>query len=173
MTGQESLCSLNRASLVARKLTSVRAGITTKMEFRPTVFQHSAGLVAYYDNMNYLFLRKYYSESLEGPALIVTRLENGEVTEYLEDRVQLDDGPVYLHLSVEGREMRFSWSYDGDRFEEIGPFFDTSRLSDEYCRYGEFTGAFVGMAVTDRLFHRHYADFDFFDYCADEQADVR
>lgn len=173
VTGQESLCSLNRASLVARKLTSVQAKVTTKLEFHPTVFQHSAGLAAYYDNMNYLFLRKYYSEYLHKQALIVTQLENGQVTEFLEDRIPLREGPVYLRLCVKGRALRFSWSYDGKSFEEIGPCFDTSRLSDEYCKYGEFTGAFVGMAVTDRLFHKQYADFDFFDYCADETADVR
>ena len=170
--GQESLCSLNRVSLVARKLTSVHACVTTKMEFDPTVFQHSAGLVAYYDNMNYLFLRKYYSETLGSAALIVTCLENGEVTEYLKDRIALTNKPVYLRLRIEGRKLFFSWSYDGEDFKDIGPCFDTSHLSDEYCRFGEFTGAFVGMAVTDRLFHRHYADFDFFDYYADEAADI-
>ena len=33
--GEESLASLNRTSLLARKLTSVYATVTTKMEFEP------------------------------------------------------------------------------------------------------------------------------------------
>ncbi len=33
------------------------------MEFVPEVHQHSAGLILYYDNMNYINLRKYYSEN--------------------------------------------------------------------------------------------------------------
>ena len=49
-------------------------------------------------------------------------------------------------------------------WEEIGPAFDTSEFSDEYSRYGEFTGAFLGMTCADRLMHRHCADFDFFSY---------
>ena len=37
-------------------------------------------------------------------------------------------------------------------------------FSDEYCMYGEFTGTFVGLTCADRVKHRHYADFDFFEY---------
>lgn len=62
--GQESRTSLNQVSILARKLTYVHARITTKMEFVPEVHQHSAGLILYYDNMNYINLRKYYSETL-------------------------------------------------------------------------------------------------------------
>lgn len=63
LRGQESRTSLNKVSILARKLTSVYARITTKMEFTPEVLQHSAGLILYYDNMNYINLRKYYSET--------------------------------------------------------------------------------------------------------------
>lgn len=62
--GQESRTSLNHVSILARKLTSVYATITTKMEFMPIVHKQSAGLILYYDNMNYINLRKYYSETL-------------------------------------------------------------------------------------------------------------
>ena len=61
LRGQESRTSLNKVSILARKLTSLHARITTKMEFIPLVHQHSAGLILYYDNMNYINLRKYYS----------------------------------------------------------------------------------------------------------------
>ena len=36
LRGQESACSLNKASLLARKLTSVYARITAKWNLRPT-----------------------------------------------------------------------------------------------------------------------------------------
>jgi xylan 1,4-beta-xylosidase len=62
LRGQESLCSENRVSLLARKLTSVYATLTACMDFQPEVFQHSAGLVLYYDNMNYLFLQKTFDD---------------------------------------------------------------------------------------------------------------
>lgn len=170
--GQEARTSLNRASILARKLTSVYARITTKMEFEPEVYQHSAGLIIYYDNMNYVNLRKYYSETLGGAALSLVRLRNGEKTEYLDTRVNAPDGPVWMRLYVEGRKTWFEWSGDGEEYHRIGPSFDTSEFSDEYCKYGEFTGTMAGLTCADRMKHEKYADFDFFEYIADETKGV-
>ncbi len=170
--GQESRTSLNKVSILARKLTSVYARITAKMEFTPEVHQHSAGLILYYDNMNYINLRKYYSETLGQSALSVISLENGEKTEFLNTRIPVEDKPVYLRLYIEGRNSWFEWSYDNEKYEKIGRVFDTTKFSDEYCRYGEFTGTMVGLTCADRVKHEHYADFDFFEYIADETRDL-
>lgn len=172
MRGQESRTSLNKVSILARKLTSVHATITTKMEFNPEVHQHSAGLIMYYDNMNYINLRKYYSETLGQNALSIIHLENGEKTEFLNTRIPVDDVPIYLRLHINGRKSYFEWSYDGKDYLAIGKVFDTTKFSDEYCKYGEFTGTFVGITCADRVKHQHYADFDFFEYIADETKDV-
>lgn len=172
MRGQESRTSLNKVSILARKLTSVHATITTKMEFKPEVHQHSAGLIMYYDNMNYINLRKYYSETLGQSALSIIHLENGEKTEFLNTRIPVDDVPIYLRLHIDGRKSYFEWSYDGKDYLAIGKVFDTTKFSDEYCKYGEFTGTFVGITCADRVKHQHYADFDFFEYVADETKDV-
>ena len=166
--GQESRCSLNKVSILARKLTSVYATITTKMEFKPEVHQHSAGLIMYYDNMNYIYLRKYYSDTLNSSAISIIHLENGEKTEFINTRVKVDDSPIYFRLKINGRSSYFEWSYNGENYERIGKVFDTTKFSDEYCKYGEFTGTFVGITCADRVLHKHYADFDFFDYKADE-----
>ena len=170
--GQESRCSLNKVSILARKLTSVYTTVTTKMEFKPEVHQHSAGLIMYYDNMNYIYLRKYYSETLGQSALSVIHLENGEKTEFLNTRIPIEDSPIYLRLKIEGRQSYFEWSYDGENYNKIGKVFDTTKFSDEYCKYGEFTGTFVGLTCADRVKHKHYADFDFFQYEADEAKNV-
>lgn len=170
--GQESRCSLNKVSILARKLTSVYTTVTTKMEFKPEVHQHSAGLIMYYDNMNYIYLRKYYSETLGQSALSVIHLENGEKTEFLNTRIPIEDSPIYLRLKIEGRQSYFEWSYDGENYNKIGKVFDTTKFSDEYCKYGEFTGTFVGLTCADRVKHKHYADFDFFQYEADESKNV-
>lgn len=172
MRGQESRTSLNKVSILARKLTSVHATITTKMEFKPEVHQHSAGLIMYYDNMNYINLRKYYSETLGQSALSIIHLENGEKTEFLNTRIPVDDVPIYLRLHIDGRKSYFEWSYDGKDYLAIGKVFDTTKFSDEYCKYGEFTGTFVGITCADRVKHQHCADFDFFEYVADETKDV-
>ncbi|MGG5404621.1 glycoside hydrolase family 43 protein [Clostridioides difficile] len=170
--GQESRTSLNKVSILARKLTSVYARITTKMEFYPEVHQHSAGLIMYYDNMNYINLRKYYSETLGQSALSIIHLENGEKTEFLNTRTPIKDIPIYLRLYIQGRKSYFEWSYDEKNYQRIGKIFDTTKFSDEYCKYGEFTGTFIGLTCADRVKHKHYADFDFFEYIADESKDV-
>ena len=164
LIGQESRTSLNRVSILARKLTSLHVRITTKMEFQPEIYQHSAGLILYYDNMNYINLRKYYSQTLGQSALSVVSLENGGKTEYVDTRTPVEDVPVYLRLYVDGRESWFEWSYDGTAYQKIGRIFHTAHFSDEYCKYGEFTGTMAGLTCADRMFHRHYADFDFFEY---------
>ena len=164
LIGQESRTSLNRVSILARKLTSLHVRITTKMEFQPEIYQHSAGLILYYDNMNYINLRKYYSQTLGQSALSVVSLENGVKTEYVDTRTTVEDVPVYLRLYVDGRESWFEWSYDGTAYQKIGRIFHTAHFSDEYCKYGEFTGTMAGLTCADRMFHRHYADFDFFEY---------
>ncbi|EQI15067.1 glycoside hydrolase family 43 protein [Clostridioides difficile] len=170
--GQESRTSLNKVSILARKLTSVYARITTKMEFYPEVHQHSAGLIMYYDNMNYINLRKYYSETLGQSALSIIHLENGEKTEFLNTRIPIKDIPIYLRLYIQGRKSYFEWSYDEKNYQRIGKVFDTTKFSDEYCKYVEFTGTFIGLTCADRVKHKHYADFDFFEYIADESKDV-
>ncbi len=164
LRGEESLSSLNKVSLLTQKLTSLHAQITTKLEFIPEVYQHSAGLTLYYDNMNFVFLRKYYSETLRQSALSVILLENGVKTECINTCIPVKDEPIYLRLTVKGRETYFSWSYDGCNFSPVGRKFATAHFSDEYSNYGEFTGTMIGIFCIDSLFHKRYADFDFFEY---------
>ncbi|MGN1085933.1 MAG: hypothetical protein ACI4Q5_02765 [Porcipelethomonas sp.] len=47
-----------------------------------------------------------------------------------------------------------------------------NKYTHEYCKYGELTGTMVGITCADRVKHQHYADFDFFDYQADESLDI-
>lgn len=126
-------------------------------------------MILYYDNMNYVNLRKYYSESLGKSAFSIIHLENGKKTEFLDSRIPVEDCPVYLRLNIAERQLWFEWSYNGEKYEKIGRIFDLTRFSDEYCKYGEFTGTMVGMTCADRVKHRHYADFDFFEYKTDKE----
>ena len=172
LRGQESRTSLNRVSILARKLTGVYGRVTTKMEFTPEIYQHSAGLILYYDNMNYVNLRKYYSETLGGSALSVTQLENGVKREMVDTRIAVEDRPIYLRLMLDGRKLWFLWSYDNEEYREIGPIFDMTKYSDEYCKFGEFTGTMVGLTCADHMKHQHCADFDFFEYLSDTHRGI-
>ena len=164
LKGQESGASLHQVSILARKLTSLHAAATVKMEFDPVCWQHSAGLILYYDNMNFFYLGKTFSEELGQPMLQLLRLENGKKYEYPGQIVPLaKEGPVWLRFTVEGRDTRFYYSFDGETYLPVGPSLDTSLLSDEYSDYGEFTGTFAGITCADRLLHEKTADFDFFE----------
>lgn len=162
LRGQESLSSLNRVSLLCRKLPSVDIEASVCLDFSPEIYQHSAGLVLYYDNMNYIALRKYYSDTLKQPAIAIISLENGEKKEHLDTRTAVDCRMLRFELIVSGRESYFKWGYEGEDTKPIGPVFATDKLSDEYCKYGEFTGTMVGIFAVDSMFHKKEADFDYF-----------
>ena len=162
LRGQESLSSLNRVSLLCRKLPSVDIEASVCLDFSPEIYQHSAGLVLYYDNMNYIALRKYYSDTLKQPVVAIISLENGEKKEHLDTRTAVDCRMLRFELIVSGRESYFKWGYEGEDTKPIGPVFATDKLSDEYCKYGEFTGTMVGIFAVDSMFHKKEADFDYF-----------
>ena len=162
LRGQESLSSLNKVSLLCRKLPSVNIIASAGLDFNPEIYQHSAGLVLYYDNMNYIAIRKYYSDTLKQPAIAIISLENGEKKELLDTRTAVDGRPVCFELIVSERKSFFKWGYEGEETKPIGPVFDTSKFSDEYCKYGEFTGTMVGIFAVDSMFHKKEADFDYF-----------
>lgn len=162
LRGQESLSSLNKVSLLCRKLPSVDIEASAGLDFNPEIYQHSAGLVLYYDNMNYIALRKYYSDTLKQPVVAIISLENGEKKEHLDTRTAVDCRMLRFELIVSGRESYFKWGYEGEDTKPIGPVFATDKLSDEYCKYGEFTGTMVGIFAVDSMFHKKEADFDYF-----------
>ena len=164
MRGQEALASQNRVSLLARILTSVNAEVSTELDFHPERYQHAAGLVFYYDNMNYLFLHKTFSEAMNSPVISLLHVRNGKKLEYPEAVRKAGEGPARMKFIIQGPEIKAACSLNGESWEELGPCFDTSEFSDEFSEYGEFTGSFVGIACTDSLLHSKTADFDYFAY---------
>ena len=130
------------------------------MTFEPELYQHSAGLVLYYDNMNYVWIRKTWSEEQGCPVLSVPEVDRGVKYDHRDCEIPAPDGPVQLQLSIADKEFRFAWSADGNTWENIGPVFPTWHLSDEHSGYGEFTGTMFGVACVDSMFRKKTADFD-------------
>ena len=161
LRGQESLSSTNQVSLLVRKLTGVRTVITTRMDFTPELYQHSAGLVLYYDSMNYVWLRKTWSEEQNCAVLSVQEVDRGVKNDHRDCEIPAPEGAVRLRLRIEGKRFAFSWSLDGERWTAIGPDFPTWHLSDEHSGYGEFTGTMYGLGCVDAMLRRRTADFDF------------
>jgi xylan 1,4-beta-xylosidase len=55
----------------------------------------------------------------------------------------------YLQARVDYEKLQFNYSPDGQAWAVLGPVLDASKLSDEYCREGTFTGAMVGLCCQD------------------------
>lgn len=164
LRGRESLRSLHRQSLVARRIESFVFDAAVGLDFRPRHFQQMAGLVCYYDTRNYLYLRTTCHESGRRTLGIVVS-DRGEPSEPLPKEIDVEDWPLcHLGVRVEYRSLQFRCSADGRDWISVGPVFDATRLSDEYPGGFAFTGAFVGISVQDLGGEGHHADFDYFEY---------
>lgn len=162
--GQESFSSLNRSSILAHKLTAIHAQASVKLEMDVSYYQAYAGIMIYYDNMDYAVLRKAYSEKRNGPVLDILIVDNGNRSYIQNCETPVENGTLCLKVVVDGRRLQFYWSYEGGDYQSIGPALDTSHYSDEYCKNGEFTGAFLGIGCSDSLLHSACADFALFEY---------
>lgn len=159
--GQGSLFSLYKQSLIGRRLQSFNVKVETSLEFYPTKFQHMAGLVLFYNNSNFYYLREYFSEELGGVALGLMMSDNGNVSELKETRILINKGKIYLRGNIDYEKLQFSYSLDNINWSNIGPVLDSSKLSDEYN--SGFTGAFAGICCQDLADYKKYCDFEYFE----------
>lgn len=165
LRGQESLSSLNRVSLVARRLTDFNMEASTKVAFDPDCFQQSAGMTLYYNNSHYIYLRIYYSESLGGRAIGITQVTNGHRNENKASRqLLIKECDISMKLVINNRQSQFYFSYDAVNWVRLGDVFDPSKYSDDYTQGGGFTGAFVGLCCIDYQNRKKVAAFDYFEY---------
>ncbi len=163
LRGQESLSSRNRASLIAHKLTSIETTVTTKVAFAPEVYQEYAGLTIYYDDLDYILLCKTFDAGQGCEVVRILRVENGVYSEPSEAIAVPTGAEVSMRLVAANKEIQFSYALEDGVWQEIGDKFDLSTLSDEYCKAGEFTGTFVGVACVDAMLHQKCATFAYLD----------
>lgn len=165
LRGRESLSSRHEQSIVARRWQAFAFEAETCVEFAPTCFKQSAGLICFYDIQNWYYLAVTHDEGL-GKCVTVMFSDNGRYGEIGVDHGVSVGGAarVYLKANVDHSALTFSLSRDGTNWQSINRTFDASKLSDEYCKEGRFTGAFVGLCCQDQLFHSAEADFDYFTY---------
>ncbi len=165
--GMESLGSLFRQALVARRQQSPCYSAVTVVDFEPEHFQQMAGLVCYYNSSkaHYLYVSH---DSAEGRHVRAMSLLPDQVqTDSFTQLVPIPSGvPVTLRVEVDCERLRFAFSLDGKDWRWLPEQFDASILSDEAAAPGtpNFTGAFVGMCCQDLSGARRPADFDFFLY---------
>ncbi|QSO50929.1 glycoside hydrolase family 43 protein [Alicyclobacillus curvatus] len=172
LTGRESLNSLHRQSMIARRQQAFVVEVETVVEFSPDSYQQMAGLIYYYNTKNYYYLYVSHDEEL-GKSLNIIATHHGVYEDVLTSPVSIEGHQqVHLGMRISGERLQFLYSFDGSRWMTIGLVQDASKISDEYVespRNGVkmdagFTGAFVGICVQDLSGQKKYADFDYFTY---------
>lgn len=170
MKGRHYLSSRFDQSLLARRIEHHKMRAEILVDFHPESPMHMAGLVVYYDNSNYYFLK-------------ISRDDNGDKTvqvcasvagEYREpggsgqagDTARIEsDAPLYLRVTLDTQWYQFSYSADGRHWANIGPRLNSTPLSDEYGNLiFKFTGSMVGIFACDVSEGGIHADFAHFKY---------
>lgn len=168
LAGRESLGSLFKQALVARRQQAHAFQASTNVEFAPENFQQMAGLTCYYNSSKYHYLYITHDEQL-GRVLDVFSCKGEQAGEYLLDKpIPIPDtGAIGLRAEVHGETLQFFYTLRPDEWQAIPGHLDHSLLSDEVGEGGEhanFTGAFVGMCCQDLSGNWLAADFRYFHY---------
>jgi len=164
--GRETIGSLFRQGLVARRQQAHCFGAETVLEFEPQHYQQMAGLVCYYSGTKYHYL--CVSRDENGKHIrVMSALPDSPQADAVTPPIPLPEGkPVQLRAEVDFERLLFAWRLEGEDWQRLPQAFDASILSDEAAAPGtpNFTGAFVGMACQDLAGTAKHADFDWFEY---------
>jgi xylan 1,4-beta-xylosidase len=165
--GRESLGSLFRQSLVARRQQAHCFSASTVIDFEPQTFQQMAGLVCYYNSAKFHYLYISCDEILGKHLRVMSSFPDQLQADAFTEPVPLPAGiPVELRVEVDYERLFFAYRLGDTDWQWIPGTLDAGILSDEACAPGtpNFTGAFVGMCCQDIAGTRMPADFDWFLY---------
>jgi xylan 1,4-beta-xylosidase len=168
--GRETLGSLFKQSLVARRQQAHCFSAETVTEFEPDHYQQVAGLVCYYNSVKFHYLYISHDEKFGKHLRVMSCVPDSPQTDSFTPPIAIPAGkPVHLRVEIDYERLHFAYRVEGvDKdWRWLPQMFDASILSDEAAAPGtaNFTGAFVGMACQDMAGTQKPADFDFFEYC--------
>jgi xylan 1,4-beta-xylosidase len=174
--GRETMGSLFRQALVARRQQAHCYSASTLMEFEPEHFQQAAGLVCYYGGNKFHYLHVSHDEATGKHVRVMSALPDSPQADAFTTPVAIPSRrPIELRVEVDEERLLFAWRVGSGAWTWL-PQLDASILSDEATAPGapNFTGAFVGVACQDLAGTARPADFDWFEYREREyQADPR
>jgi len=167
--GRETIGSLFRQSLVARRQQSHCFSAATVVEFEPKHFQHLAGLTCYYSSTKFHYLYISHDETTGKHLRVMSCIPDSVQADSFTPPIAIPAGkPVHLRVEVDYERLHFAYRVEGvdNDWRWLPQQFDASILSDEATAPGfpSFTGAFVGVACQDMDGTALPADFDFFEY---------
>jgi xylan 1,4-beta-xylosidase len=164
--GRESIGSLFRQGLVARRLQAHHASIETGMDFTPAHYQQMAGLVCYYNGSKFHYLHVSHDETHGRHLRVMSALPDSVMADAFTAPVSIPGGPITLRAEIDDERLLFAYRVGDGAWQRLPEVFDASILSDEAQAPGtpNFTGAFVGMACQDMAGTANPADFRYFTY---------
>jgi xylan 1,4-beta-xylosidase len=165
--GRETLGSLFRQALVARRQQSHCYSAATVVDFAPEHFQQMAGLVCYYNGAKFHYLYISHDDALGRHVRVMSALPDHVQSDAFTSPIPIPTGaPVHLRAEVDFERLHFGYRVEGEEWVWLPQSFDASILADEATAPGlpNFTGAFVGMACQDLAGAGRPADFDYFEY---------
>ncbi|MEO8075588.1 MAG: glycoside hydrolase family 43 protein [Acidobacteriota bacterium] len=176
--GRETIGSLFRQSLVARRQQSHCFSAETVVDCEPQHFQQMAGMVCYYNSSKFHYFHVTTDEATGKHLRVMSALPNQVQSDAFTPPIPIPGGrPIHLRVEVDFERLRFAYRMEGAPWSWLPQTFDASILSDEATAPGlpNFTGAFVGVACQDLAGTAMAADFDYFAYrerayCVDPTA---
>lgn len=164
--GRETIGSLFRQALVARRQQAHCYSAATSIEFEPEHFQQLAGLVCYYSGAKFHYLHISQDEAIGKHLRVMSCLPDQVQSDAFTAPIPLPPGPAELRVEVDYERLKFAYRLPGREWHWLAEQFDASVLSDEAAAPGtpNFTGAFVGMCCQDLAGTCRPADFDYFEY---------
>ncbi len=164
--GRESIGSLFRQGLVARRLRVHHASIETGMDFTPAHYQQMAGLICYYNGSKFHYLHVSHDETYGRHLRVMSALPDSVMADAFTAPVSIPGGPITLRAEIDDERLLFAYRVGDGAWQRLPEVFDASILSDEAQAPGtpNFTGAFVGMACQDMAGTANPADFRYFTY---------
>jgi xylan 1,4-beta-xylosidase len=173
--GRESIGSMFRQSLVARRQQSFCYTAVTSIDFNPEDFQQMAGLVCYYNGFKFHYCFVSHDEGLGKHLRVMSSSPDQVQPDSFTAPVRIRaTTPLELRVDVDYERLRFAFRVNNEGWTWFPEIFDASILSDEASAPGlpNFTGAFVGMCCQDASGQCRPADFDYFEY-VEREYEVR
>jgi xylan 1,4-beta-xylosidase len=164
--GRETIGSLFRQSLVARRQQAQCYSASTSLEFEPRHFQQLAGLVCYYNSSKFHYLHVTHDDEHGRHVRVMSCTPDSPQADSFTAPIPVPAGRIELRVEVDYERLKFAFRVDGADWKWLPEVFDASILSDEATTPGapNFTGAFVGVACQDMSGSARPADFDWFEY---------
>ena len=117
--GRETIGSLFRQSLVARRQQAHCYSAITAMEFEPAHFQQAAGLVCYYNSAKFHYLYVSHDEEHGRHLRVMSCTPDSPQSDAFTAPLKLPSGRIELRVEVDFERLRFAYSIGRRRLELV------------------------------------------------------